>query len=296
MGRIDLVLATDIGMDPDDFIALNICLSNPLVDLRAVLVDPGTPDQVGLVTAILRYHGRLDIPIGVPGRTAADRETVDGWSYVTDDHLAALAALDLVVAHPARTAPSVAVLDSALSNWPSLTLVAIGPLGSVREWLDGGHGIIGRACVMGGYMHPSHGSGEYNFDADIEGATSLIDTARVARKVIVPANVTRTFRSTRALYERTLTAGQASAGHRMIGRMLDVDDSLVENQLLHDPLTVCTAIDEDILPLVEVHAFRGPDGWNAARAAGTGTFSSPGDSGGVNRARFEELFLMHARE
>ena len=59
---LDVVWDMETG-DPDDFITLLFLLGHPRVNLKAVTVTPGTPDQVGVVRKALGWFGR-DIPVG----------------------------------------------------------------------------------------------------------------------------------------------------------------------------------------------------------------------------------------
>lgn len=60
---IDLVIETDIGHDPDDFFAITYLIAAG-VNLQAVLITPGDPDQIAITRLILDECG-LDIPVGV---------------------------------------------------------------------------------------------------------------------------------------------------------------------------------------------------------------------------------------
>lgn len=72
---MNLILETDIGGDPDDFFA--ICyLLNAGVDIKAILVSPGHPYQVGIARFICDYCG-VKIPIGVAD---PDKYKVDDYT------------------------------------------------------------------------------------------------------------------------------------------------------------------------------------------------------------------------
>ncbi|WP_434421721.1 hypothetical protein [Nannocystis pusilla] len=63
---IDVVWDMETG-DPDDFLTLLLLLGHPQVNLKAVAVTPGTPDQVGVVRRALevvrpRHPGRRAQP------------------------------------------------------------------------------------------------------------------------------------------------------------------------------------------------------------------------------------------
>jgi glyoxylase-like metal-dependent hydrolase (beta-lactamase superfamily II) len=63
---MNLVVETDIGHDPDDFFAL-CYLAAAGVDIRAVMISPGDPDQIAIARLLCDRLG-LEIPIGVAKR------------------------------------------------------------------------------------------------------------------------------------------------------------------------------------------------------------------------------------
>jgi pyrimidine-specific ribonucleoside hydrolase len=63
MTPYDIVLDMETG-DPDDALSLSLLATHPWVNLRAVTVFPGGPDQVGLVRTILRAVGKQDVLVG----------------------------------------------------------------------------------------------------------------------------------------------------------------------------------------------------------------------------------------
>lgn len=58
-----LIVETDIGHDPDDFFAITYLLAAG-VDIAAIVITPGDPDQIAIARLITTTLG-LDIPIGV---------------------------------------------------------------------------------------------------------------------------------------------------------------------------------------------------------------------------------------
>lgn len=66
---IDVVWDTDIGRDPDDFLAGCFLLSRSEINLRAITISPGDRDQIALTKVLLKETGRSDVPVGaVPDR------------------------------------------------------------------------------------------------------------------------------------------------------------------------------------------------------------------------------------
>lgn len=53
---------------PDDFLTLLLLIGHPRVNLKAVTVTPGTPDQIGLVRHAVNNWFNLNIPVGAKAR------------------------------------------------------------------------------------------------------------------------------------------------------------------------------------------------------------------------------------
>ncbi|CAF4320499.1 unnamed protein product, partial [Rotaria magnacalcarata] len=51
--------------DPDDFITLLFLLGHPMVNLKAITIVPGTPDQISFLRYVLGRFGRSDLPLGI---------------------------------------------------------------------------------------------------------------------------------------------------------------------------------------------------------------------------------------
>src|SRR6476469_9066382 len=77
---IDVVWDMETG-DPDDFLTLLLLIGHPEVNLKAVTITPGTPDQIGLVRyAIAQFN--LDIPVGAYN-IEHPKQCVSKWHYDT---------------------------------------------------------------------------------------------------------------------------------------------------------------------------------------------------------------------
>jgi pyrimidine-specific ribonucleoside hydrolase len=65
--------------DPDDFLTLLFLMGHPNVNLKAVTVTPGSPDQIGLVRYALKWFD-LNIPVGAYN-IEHEKQCVSGWHY-----------------------------------------------------------------------------------------------------------------------------------------------------------------------------------------------------------------------
>lgn len=60
---MDLVIETDLGHDPDDFFAISYLMAVPGINVRAITIVPGDPDQIAIARLLIEQVG-LDIPVG----------------------------------------------------------------------------------------------------------------------------------------------------------------------------------------------------------------------------------------
>ena len=75
---IDVVWDMETG-DPDDFLTLLLLIGYPSVNLKAVTVTPGAPDQIGLVRHALKWFN-LNIPVGAYN-IKHEKHCVSRWHY-----------------------------------------------------------------------------------------------------------------------------------------------------------------------------------------------------------------------
>ncbi len=60
---IDIIFDMETD-DPDDFITLLMLLGHPDVNLKAVTIFPGSPQQIGFIRRTINKWFDQDIPIG----------------------------------------------------------------------------------------------------------------------------------------------------------------------------------------------------------------------------------------
>ena len=129
--------------DPDDFMTLLLLLGHPRVDLRAVTITPGTPEQVGLVRWALRALGR-DIPVGARDLDHG-KDCVSAWHYKAYGKM-----------EPSRDAePAAELLLRVLDAETTLvTGAALKNRGAVLRKVDAQEGAtfaLGRLFIQGGF-------------------------------------------------------------------------------------------------------------------------------------------------
>ncbi|HET6873722.1 MAG TPA: nucleoside hydrolase [Acidimicrobiales bacterium] len=164
---VPVVLDTDIGTDIDDTWALAMLLRCPELDLRLVTASTGDPEyRARLVAGILDAGGRSDVPValGVAGGGAAGAP-----------QQAFAAGIDLA-GHPGgvRSDGAAAIIDCVNSSADPVTILSIGPAGTVAAALAADPGIAASARFVGmhGSVRIGYGAGsapeaEYNVLSDV---------------------------------------------------------------------------------------------------------------------------------
>ena len=126
--------------DPDDLLTLILLLGHPMVDLRAVVVSPGSREQVGVVRQVLAMFKRADVAVG-SHRLDHPKGCVSAWHYGNGLGIRP---------QEADADPGVDVLASVLG--PDTTYVCGAPPKNLGELLArGGDALLGRAFVQGGF-------------------------------------------------------------------------------------------------------------------------------------------------
>ncbi len=139
---MNLIVETDLGRDPDDFFAL-CYLAYAGVDIRAITITPGDPDQIAVARMFCKEVG-LNIPIGSshPGR---DKTSSGGMHY----HL-----LDKYK-HSFSSKPDNIgwrAIEETYNSYPDSEFFIIGPATNVGRFLDQTNAKISRATMQGGFV------------------------------------------------------------------------------------------------------------------------------------------------
>ena len=172
--RIPVILDTDIGDDIDDSWALVMLLKSPRFDIRLITTTQGLGTQRATIIAkYLTIAGRTDIPIGI----GAEEDLKTGFklkNWVGDFKLSD---------YPGKVrADGVQALADVINQSPvPVTVIAIGPLGTLAAALRKDPGIAAKANLTGmqGSVHKGYGNApgpapEYNVYSDIPGAKLVL--------------------------------------------------------------------------------------------------------------------------
>lgn len=138
-----LVIETEIGHDLDDFLALAWLVDK--VEIDAVIITPGGPDQIAL-TSLIRRYCKKDFDIGVADYT--NKHSVGGV------HLAVLAKYGYTDAIIAKQKPE-AYGDELISKYIKSDYIMLGPAKCLTNWWRlKGHKEVwkpNRITVQGGF-------------------------------------------------------------------------------------------------------------------------------------------------
>jgi pyrimidine-specific ribonucleoside hydrolase len=236
--------------DSDDFITLIFLLGHPKVNLKAVTVVPGTPDQIGFLRYVLGRFNRSDLPLGAFNMNAKP----------------ALSKFHLKIYEDAIINESRDALDGSdvlLTYCDEQTiLICGGPLTNVAKAIQSGQFKLGRLVAQGGFAGDNIVPEEkrlskfngritcptFNLGADIKSAKIVLDYNGIKEKYFVSKNVCH-----RVLY--TINT------HKQLEKFKDKSQSLQEiyhvmsvylkkpgknAKAFHDPLAACCAIDLSI--------------------------------------------------
>lgn len=278
--QIDVVWDTDIGRDPDDFLAGCFLLSRPEIRLRAITITPGDRDQVALVKFLLKETGHGDVPIG----SSPDRKK--GKKSVKGCHLRLM---EYYKAQPFEDADGAGweILAASLRANPDAILFTSGPLNNIGDLLRNTAVDIGLSVTMGGYWAaPGEPESklEFNFNGCAEAAMEFAQSRSIQRRLLVGKNVTH-----HVLYDEDLHRQLREAGRR--SRPLALAAELMTLRYpgakkLHDPLAASALLREEIFQWQEVMPLRRNSEWSSTAMPGSGIWAATS----ADIPAFRELF------
>lgn len=134
---------------------------------------------------------------------------------------------------------------------------------------------------------------EFNFGGDVGGSFRFMNTNRIRRKVLVSKNITHNVLYEAELHDKVKEiATQGSIGHRLIAAIMESSEKKnTFTKFLHDPLTVCVALNENIVQLREVHLYKDGGEYGAWEEAGTGCWITYGNANHIDKPAFWRIFL-----
>ncbi|MBW4522658.1 MAG: nucleoside hydrolase [Scytolyngbya sp. HA4215-MV1] len=280
--------------DPDDVFTLCFLLSHPALTLRAVTINPGSLEQVGLVRGILEKLGRGDLPIGV-------RNPRTSTKTISDFH-------NSFLGQPTPSQPDAVaheLLAQMLMDFPDAVWLTGAPLHNarlllanhpaviIRRWVGQG-GFAGDSLVPPDRRLPQFAGLEtcvsHNFSGDAKGTLAILSSQQVLSRDVVSKNVCHGVRYDAEMHRRMAAYRDATPGLALIYAGMECYlREIPDGKLFHDPLAACVAVDRSIVTLIEVDVYHEKGKWGAKRALGTNTFITIA----VNHERFFQTLVAH---
>lgn len=275
---IDIIFDMETD-DPDDFITLLLLLGHPQVNLKAVTVFPGSPQQIGFVHRAINTWFECDIPIGAHN-LKTPKPRVSEWHYQaygqtepsTDAQSAGQLLLDTC------TEDTVLLMGAPLTNFRTASRLAKEQNRALT---------IGKIVIQGGFAGaevvsdhlqldkfkgkttvPSH-----NLIGDKKATQQILEYQPKHGKYFVSKNVCH-----RVIYDHDI--------HKLVDKNREHSQSLdliyqgmetyfdinPSGKMLHDPLAACCAINPAIGEWREVEIIRDGSAYGAKLAENTNTY------------------------
>lgn len=256
---MDIIVETDIGNDPDDFITL-CYLHSAGVNIRCITISPDHGYQVASANLFCKHVG-LDIPICVTTKGKYDNSRPTGMH--------ARLRTNYYYEHAGFGKD---VIPWVIKNYPDSELFVIGPCSSIGNYLKENSIKIKRATMQGGFLgyhlyqpkirlpqfeNKEH-IGTFNLNGDRPGGLAFID-ADIADRRFVGKNICHT-----VVYDKD--------AHQRMGKPRDLASELFmeamgvylqfhDGKKLHDPTAAVCHLHPEIGTWVRGKVRKIKDGW-----------------------------------
>ena len=263
---MDLIIETDIGHDPDDLFA--ICyLAAAGVNIRAILISPGDPDQIAIAKFVCDEIG-LNIPIGV------SHENRDKLSSGSIHH-----ELLKKYGRPLEAKADgmgVDIITSVLGEYPDCQLFVIGPVTSIGRYLKNNpEAYFDAATMQGGFLpysvcdanvrHPNFEGKDsmptFNLNGDRESGVRFI-AANIACRQMVGKNVCHTIMFDREQGKKICPKpGPGCRASSLFKEAADMYLEKHEGKKFHDPTAACLHLHSEIGTWLHGKTVKSGSGW-----------------------------------
>ncbi|MFA7157873.1 MAG: nucleoside hydrolase [Kiritimatiellia bacterium] len=278
---IDVIWDTDIGRDPDDFLAGCFLLSRPEIRVRAITISPGDKDQVALAKFLLKETGHADVPVGtVPERDKEGKTSVKGC------HLRIMERSGVATSSSADGA-GWQVIAEALGKYPQAVLFTSGPLNNIGDLLRKTTVEIRLSVSMAGYWAAPgepESKPEFNFNGCGWAAREFVESKRFGRRLLVGKNVTHQVLYDEELHEQLRISGQTCRPLALAHELMTL--RFERSKKLHDPLAAAALLREDIFQWQEVLPMKRNNNWSSVPMPGSQIRAATS----VNIQVFRQLF------
>lgn len=287
MKKLDCIYDMETN-DPDDYMTLCLLSTHPKVNLRAITLTPGSPEQVAIVKYVLNQTGRTDVRVGVPDNkkfTFPERKgqnsIVSGFHYkiipqLRPDYSAELC--DKVLHETFNNYPDTIILTgAAVTNIANF--LKKHPDVIVKKWVAQG-GFAGTNIVTKENELAKFAGQEvcrtFNFCQDINAADYLLNNKNIIEKRLVSKNVCHGVTYNKAMHSKIAALTTRTKGLDLIYTAMDKYLENKPGKMFHDPFAACTMINSDICEFKEVEVYhkldQGHQKYGAKLKTSTNTF------------------------
>jgi inosine-uridine nucleoside N-ribohydrolase len=262
---MNLILETDCGHDPDDFFAICYLIAAG-VDIRAILISPGDPDQIAIARLILDLN-HLDIPIGVskPNRTklssgSIHHDLLTKYKKPFDQKADGL---------------GVDILEDTLKTYPDSELFVIGPVTSIGKYLEAHPNFrCSRATMQGGFLPYSiflpriinpdfegkFWMPTFNLNGDRSGGERFLK-ANIEHRQMVGKNVCHTVLFSKDLLPNIKEKNTAS---RLFKEAAELYFDRHSSKKFHDPTAAVCHLHPEIASWIRGESIKMESGWTTS--------------------------------
>jgi len=196
----NIILETDIGADPDDLFALLYLLSRDDVSVKAITCTPGRKSQIRLLSAILQFCDREDIPISIPRQKIIEEKHVNDYHW----YLLSKIGFNDINTDTENYSNGGDLIASLVKTYPDILLITIGPLTNIKQALLSDPSLlIQKSFTMGGFISENE-KGQpfpsnlkcmeycqtFNLSGDRSAARIFIETSSIKEKYFIFKNIT----------------------------------------------------------------------------------------------------------
>ncbi len=281
--------------DPDDTLTLCMLSNHPHVNLKAVIVNPGSIRQTSLVNDILLMLDKPYVHIGA-------RNPAHPKDCVSEFHRKWLADNLTLGETEAHGLGEDIIASMAKAYGDNLKIVSGAALSCIARYIEKYNatlpevfcqgGFAGQSVVPEQFILPKFAGKEtcpsFNLNADIPAAKLVASTNRIKRKYFISKNVCHGVIYDQEMHERIKPHRHNNIGLNM---MVDGMEYYLKHKpsgkAFHDPLAACAAIDPSIIDFREVEIYREKGEWGSRLADGSNTFISIS----YDREKFEKVLV-----
>ena len=273
---IDVIWDMETG-DPDDYFTLLLLIGHPEVNLKAVTVTPGAPDQMGLVKKVLGDFG-LNIPIG-SFNINHPKKCVSRWYYHILGNIEPFTNVkqgaDVIAENCTDyttmiTGGPLKNLGAAIEKYPDLKFQRL-----VAQGGFAGEGVVPSNLQLDKFKGMKT-CPTYNLNGDPRAGLAVLSFGGIEVKRFVSKNVCHKVYYDQELHNRLATIKMRGAIH-LFKIYQGMDYYFLrhpQGKKFHAPLAACAAINENIIDWREVEIFREKGKWGSKLCPGSGIWIS----------------------